>query len=653
MPSQKTPSPDRARTVALCYVRLSMTRDVSDLDSPERQRANIQAECDRRGWIPEWYEDAEGHKSGTQEENRPGWLALKARLADPDVAGIVANDLSRLHRKGWRVGSLIDFIEYYHLSLVLAAPGRNLDLGGATGKITAMIMALMDEYYATDISEKQKDSVRHRQSKGIIVGGIPFGTERNENGHLQATSKGVWLLPDGSVYPGHKDEPSPAPNARWRGFAEAARRCLELYAGNQYGRRRIAQILNAEGYHYRDVHGLLDEFVPDDIRRIAANWVEYGGAVLFGRARSRRAQNVKPETVTLVPERAVFDIELCYRVGTVRLQRTRDVKRNPENAVRLDSKVYSLSKLVYCAHCERLAETSGNPALRSYLTGKTGNKKEARRYRHDTERRCSAQKRSVMAEVLEADFRLLLDQLTVNPESLPLLAAAVAHFNRSGQPEEAQRAIQEEIAHWRQRSKNADKLFGRARISEAEWRTALDEAEHEIARLQSQIMEQHDAEIGLRMTMEMIANLIEHWSEANHDHRRALANGLFEYLIYNLDTQRIVGFKLKPWAELLMQLRITLESGSDNDPDGGTDGGAKREPENSNDSDASQSDGSAKQAPENDNDPNDEGIIDSRKQRVVWCTRRGFNLYLVPRSPSLINFIPAFRSSANTGICLN
>ena len=105
------PSPDRStnapRSIALCYVRLSMSRDESDLNSPERQRANIQAECDRRGWIAEWHQDVEGHKSGTKEENRPGWLALKARLADPDVVGIIANDLSRLHRKGWRIGNLL------------------------------------------------------------------------------------------------------------------------------------------------------------------------------------------------------------------------------------------------------------------------------------------------------------------------------------------------------------------------------------------------------------------------------------------------------------------------------------------------------------------------------------------------------------------
>jgi DNA invertase Pin-like site-specific DNA recombinase len=109
MPSKKaTKLPDRR--VALCYVRQSQTRDENDMDSPERQRENITLACQQHGWTPEWYEDVDGHRSGTKVKNRPGWLALKARLADPDVAALVANDLSRLHRKGWRVGDLLDFV---------------------------------------------------------------------------------------------------------------------------------------------------------------------------------------------------------------------------------------------------------------------------------------------------------------------------------------------------------------------------------------------------------------------------------------------------------------------------------------------------------------------------------------------------------------
>jgi DNA invertase Pin-like site-specific DNA recombinase len=97
----KKPSPTPTpvtRQVALCYIRLSYAKDQDDLNSPDRQRANIQLVCDRKGWIPEWYQDVGGHRSGRSEENRPEWLRLKTRIGDPDVAAVVANDLSRLHR---------------------------------------------------------------------------------------------------------------------------------------------------------------------------------------------------------------------------------------------------------------------------------------------------------------------------------------------------------------------------------------------------------------------------------------------------------------------------------------------------------------------------------------------------------------------------
>ncbi len=583
MTSKKQPQPV-TRDIALCYVRLSLTRDESDLNSPERQRANIQAECDRRGWKTEWYEDVEGHKSGTQEDNRPGWLALKARLGDPDVAAIVANDLSRLHRKGWRVGSLIDFIEQHNVGLVLAAPGRNLDLSGAGGKISTMIMALMDEYYATDTSQKQKDSVQYRHTKGVIVGRIPFGTIRKENSLLAPSPDGVWLLPDGTFVEGQQNQSTP-PEAIWRGFADAVHRCMELFLENRHGRRKLADMLNAEGYRFRNVDGQIALFDPDDIRRIVSNWVEYGGGIIKNKRQNRRARDVTPANATLNPARAVFDVDFCYDVGRIIQERTRDHKRTPDNAVHLDATAYPLSKLIFCAHCEQLAIESDNAAARSHLRGKTGNNVVARRYRHDTERKCPAHTRSVKADLLERDFLLLIESLSINPDSLPLLLQALDHFNSQNRTEDHKAAVQAEIAHWRQRTKNADLMFSKARMSEEDWLYTHAEADTEIARLQTDIVEQREAEVALKLTTEIVANLANNWKDANGEMRRSLAHSLFDYIIYDLDTQRIVNFKLKPWVQLLMQLKITL----------------------------------SRDAPENEKPSN----TDERK-RVLWCGWRGF-----------------------------
>lgn len=172
MPSKKRQM-SVPRVIALCYVRQSYTRDASDMNSPERQRANIQAACDRNGWIPEWYEDAEGHKSGRTVKNRPGWLALKKRLGDPDVVAVVANDLARLHRKTWRVGHLLDLLDEHGVHLVLAAPGREIDTSTPMGRMMVNFMAMQDEAYAADIAQRAKDSIAYRKGLGKTVGSRP------------------------------------------------------------------------------------------------------------------------------------------------------------------------------------------------------------------------------------------------------------------------------------------------------------------------------------------------------------------------------------------------------------------------------------------------------------------------------------------------
>lgn len=43
---RKSPKKNVDRNTALCYVRLSWTRDDNDANSPERQRANIQRVCE-------------------------------------------------------------------------------------------------------------------------------------------------------------------------------------------------------------------------------------------------------------------------------------------------------------------------------------------------------------------------------------------------------------------------------------------------------------------------------------------------------------------------------------------------------------------------------------------------------------------------------
>ncbi len=534
------------RVVALCYIRLSLTRDESDLDSPDRQRANILSVCQKHGWLPEWYEDTEGHRSGTQEKNRPGWLTLKTRLQDPDIAAVVANDLARLHRKGWRVGSLLDFLDEHHVGLVLAAPGRDFDFTGPQGRMLIMLIAMMDEWYAMDTSQRQKDSVRYRRSRGIAVGRIPFGTIRAESGYLERSPLGVWLLPDGSVIEGNRNEGCPVDGAVFRGYFEAVERIMRLYAENRYGRRKIANIVNGEGYWFRDAKGKPRLFDGESIRSATANWHTYGGVPLPGKAAKRSAKTMLPENIKLDPDRAVIDIELCYRVGRVRLERYRE----RQGSAPIHSYVYPLVGIVCCAHCVALGQHSHLQGYEAYRT--------LPRYRHgDPKLRCAAQNRSVKAEILDAEFARLVKALVVKPDAAAEMAEIFAKANTTQNSEDRRAEIQAEITLCKQRIKNAEFLFLKARIDQREYEQNAAENEDEIARLQVELSEGGQIREMIELSIRMLSEMGSKWEEAANEDKQAFAKSLFSEVVFDLDLHQITSFKLKPWVEPFLQVQVS------------------------------------------------------------------------------------------------
>lgn len=322
--SGKRKSYTGSSNIALCYVRKSKTNpnDETDLISPERQREHIQRVCDVNGWNPVWYEDVDGHRSGLHEKNRPGWLALKARLKEGGVVALVANDLSRLHRRGWRIGDLLHFIEEHGVRLILSDPARQIDFSTEYGRIFAQLNAIFDEWYALDISQRWKSSIAFRRSKHITVGLPPFGTRRDATTHfLVPSDEGAWVLPSGEWQPGCVKDELPVEGAIWRGYFQCAQRIMELYL--EKGRSAIIlDLLYEEGWAFRDRKGKPVPIDMDDIRRVLSNWPEYGGIVLPKRAKDRKHYELHPAEIQLVPERAVMDIDFLNQVGLQLIERS-------------------------------------------------------------------------------------------------------------------------------------------------------------------------------------------------------------------------------------------------------------------------------------------------------------------------------------------
>lgn len=553
MSKRKTPQPTQ-RKVALCYIRKSWTRDDNDQISPERQRAHIESVCTANEWVPEWYEDTDGHKSGMHEKNRPGWLALKTRLNDPDVVALVANDLARLHRKGWRIGDLLDFVEQRGIRLVLADPRRHIDFSSPYGRMFAQLSAIFDEWYATDISERWKASIAHRKSRGITVGLPPFGTKRDpKTRYLVPSDEGVWLLPDGSWTAGLKGNKAPHDNAIWRGYFECAVRILTMYA-QEKGRESICRKLQQEGWAFRSRSGQPAPIEVDAVRRVVANWPEYGGYVSEKRARERHPVEYPPDAILakLNPERAVIDLDLLSQVARSRQRRA--LRKHPADSVNKNARIIPLSGITYCAHCEKLAQKHNNPGLRSRLWGRLG-----KFYRHKPGGACGCRKTQVLRGAYEDDFFRLIQCFEVKPEELDKMLLLAAQVSATpAQDDDLETRKPEAIALCQRRIQAAIALYSDGRIDRMEYLRRVERNEHEIASWQARTNERQQLAMELTMCIHAVDTLARLWKVSSDDDKQGMARHLFEYVTYDLDRQEIVDFRLKAWAERFLVLRTAL-----------------------------------------------------------------------------------------------
>jgi DNA invertase Pin-like site-specific DNA recombinase len=538
-------------------VRLSQSKDGEDAVSPERQRANILAKCRERGYTPEWYQDVDGHKSGRDIKNRPGWQALSKRLTDPDVVALIGNDLARFHRKGWRVGDLVEFVERNNINLILAAPGREIDTSSAMGKVFVYLTAIFDEFYAEDISHRVKDSIAHRKNLGKTVGRPPFGTIRDKAGYLMPNNEeGGWWLMDGRFQAGDPDQP-PAPDAIWRTYYESAKHALILFAEGDIGVEKLSYQLNEDGYPFRDRKGKPRKWCRDDVRRMLANWPEYGGLVLDEKAKDRPTHTRdEVDDMPLDEDKAVFSVDLLKRVGYVRAQRT---LLAIDRGKKKQAYPYPLSHMTRCAHCERLAKKQDDPRLITHLGG-TG-RKSGRVYRHKRGVACGCQFRSIPCEVLEADFGKLIKGLVVDEAALALMVELAQEGGQS--IEEPQRINMEEtrqrnILKLKKKIENTKLLFREDELSEAEYRAHLSEYRADLTYWEAYTTEQERVALELSMCLDAIDKVAQLWDIAEPEERRTMAHNLFEHITYNLDTQRIVDFRLKSWASRFLVLRTAL-----------------------------------------------------------------------------------------------
>lgn len=558
---------------AVGYIRQSVTKNENDMTSPERQEANIRKIAEKYDLELELYSDAKGHKSGTKEENREGWLALKERLSDQDVTTVIVNDQSRAMRSLWRTVKFLEELPEHGVTMRLAYSDTKIDMTTSDGRLSATFQAFLDEQYAIEASKRAKDSVRYRKEKGRSIGIPPFGTIRDKKGHLVRRQDGAWMLANGNFEHGLSADEPPESDAIWRGYADAAQRVLTLYAANEHGYSYIADQMNSEGWAFRNRHGMPRRFGIDDVLRVVSNWREYAGIVPSttesndnstssdsNRHHARRVYGYHiddPLTELKSAQNHVFPIELLQNVALTQKARSRQTKPNGKQK---KAYPFALSNILYCADCYEIAMKKNKPEEKVRIIG--WSKKGELYYRHAVNGKCNCGTKSLKAELVEADVLRLLKLLDVTPDQLDnLIEFAIAIQEGSlgrGQNQEIEFEVnkRQKIAQHQKAIRNMELKADEGLIDyDNKFKERRSFHEREIERWQHMTTDSQKLRMSLSECSKQMELLTESWASAIGEAKQKLAHSLFDEIVYNLNTRQIVGFRLKVWAELFLMRR--------------------------------------------------------------------------------------------------
>ncbi|NJM39600.1 MAG: recombinase family protein [Anaerolineae bacterium] len=142
-------------TVGLGYTRKSLVYERADETSVERQDSNLRGRIESDGLTPEIHTDAQGHRSGRSDRNRPAWRMIMRRIKDADVRALYVDSLSRAWRssKGWN--ELLETCKRFNVALRILKEGIDTSKGfGAAQKLNSGVMAEVAEFESNIASER-------------------------------------------------------------------------------------------------------------------------------------------------------------------------------------------------------------------------------------------------------------------------------------------------------------------------------------------------------------------------------------------------------------------------------------------------------------------------------------------------------------------
>lgn len=163
---------------AIGYIRVSTTQQADDPDNASMmtQRARIEAECERRGWVLERVACDAGQSGGSLRK-RPELAGALADLKAKRACVLVAAELSRLSRSVADLTHMLDRAESEGWKVAVLDVG--VDTSTPSGRMIAQILGAIAEWERQIIRARTREGMARKKAEGVKFGRPPgFGRPR-------------------------------------------------------------------------------------------------------------------------------------------------------------------------------------------------------------------------------------------------------------------------------------------------------------------------------------------------------------------------------------------------------------------------------------------------------------------------------------------
>lgn len=163
------------RTKCAVYARLSQQGEGEE--SIARQVEMGTAYAQARQWAAVLYVEPKGYRSGYYEHKRPAWQQLKKDLAQSEeFIAVVVADFARASRKVEHFFGFVEFLQTRGIQFVSLK--EQVDASTAAGRALLGMIAVFNQFYRDDVSERKKRQFKYRDPKVYAPNRAPLGLKR-------------------------------------------------------------------------------------------------------------------------------------------------------------------------------------------------------------------------------------------------------------------------------------------------------------------------------------------------------------------------------------------------------------------------------------------------------------------------------------------